>query len=105
MFCLCGRCSFVAECSRRDFLSHVITRPMKIPLICFFIAFLSLASSRALAQAAAADIVVSEDFESTPVGQIPKGFTKTGAIGVAEDAAHSGKHSLKIEPAEKGGRF
>jgi hypothetical protein len=49
--------------------------------------------------------VVSEDFESTPVGQIPKGFTKTGAIGVAEDSAHGGKHSLKIDPAEKGGRF
>ena len=49
--------------------------------------------------------MVSEDFESTAVGQIPKGFTKTGAIGVADDAAHSGKHSLKIEPAVKGGRF
>jgi len=78
---------------------------MKLPLLCFSLAFLSLASTRAFAQAAGADIVVSEDFESTPVGQIPKGFTKTGAIGVAEDVAHSGKHSLKIEPAEKGGRF
>ena len=78
---------------------------MKPPLTYFAIAFLSLASSRAFAQASSADVVISEDFESTPVGQIPKGFTKTGAIGVAEDAAHSGKRSLKIEPAEKGGRF
>src|SRR5207253_706538 len=49
--------------------------------------------------------IVSEDFEKTAVGQIPQGFTKTGAIAVAEDVAHSGKHSLKIEPAVKGGRF
>jgi hypothetical protein len=78
---------------------------MKFPLLCFSAALLALAPSRVFAQAAASDIVVSEDFESTVVGEIPKGFTKTGAIGVAEDVAHSGKHSLKIEPAAKGGRF
>jgi len=38
------------------------------------------------------------------VGEIPKGFTKTGALGVAEDAAHSGRKSLRIEPAIKGAR-
>jgi hypothetical protein len=54
---------------------------------------------------AAPDAIVSDDFESTPVGAIPAGFTKTGAIAVAEGVAHSGKHALKIEPAVKGGRF
>lgn len=49
-------------------------------------------------------IVISEDFESVAVGEIPKGFAKSGAIGVAEDAAHSGKRALRIEPAVKGAR-
>lgn len=78
---------------------------MKIPLLCISAVSLALASTHAFAQASAADIIVSDDFESTAVGQIPKGFTKTGAIAVAEDMAHSGKHSLKIDPAVKGGRF
>jgi hypothetical protein len=68
-------------------------------------AFVVLTSAQAFAQAAAADIVVVDDFESTAVGAIPAGFTKTGAIGVAEGVAHSGTHALKIEPAVKGGRF
>ena len=50
-------------------------------------------------------VIVSEDFESVAVGAIPAGFTKTGELGVAEDVAHSGKRSLKIEPAVRGGRF
>jgi len=78
---------------------------MKRSLLCFSAALLAVASSRAAAPAASPDIVISEDFESVAVGQIPAGFTKTGAIGVAEDVAHSGKHALKIEPAVKGGRF
>ncbi|HEY4075384.1 MAG TPA: hypothetical protein VGM26_00495 [Rhizomicrobium sp.] len=49
--------------------------------------------------------VMSEGFESTPVGAIPTSFTKTGEIGVEEGVAHSGTHALKIEPAVKGGRF
>lgn len=53
----------------------------------------------------APDTFIAEDFESTAAGAIPTGFTKTGAIAVADDAAHSGKHSLKIEPAVKGGRY
>ena len=83
-----------------------MTRVMKLtPLLCFSAAFLSLPLSNPWAQAASPDVVVSDDFEATAVGEIPKGFTKTGAIGVAEDVAHSGKHSLKIEPAVKGGRY
>ena len=50
-------------------------------------------------------LILADDFESTAVGEIPAGFTKTGAIGVAEGAAHSGTHALKIEPAVRGGRY
>lgn len=44
------------------------------------------------------------DFETTPVGEIPKGFTKTGAVGVVDDVAHSGKKSLRMEAAVNGPR-
>ena len=77
---------------------------MKHVLSCLSAVFLAYASTPTLAQGAS-DVVVIEDFESTAVGAIPQGFTKTGAIGVADDVAHSGHHSLKIEPAVKGGRF
>ncbi len=66
---------------------------------------LALATSQVFSQTASPGIVVTDDFESTAVGAIPNGFTKTGAIGVAEGVAHSGTHALKIEPAVKGGRF
>jgi hypothetical protein len=49
-------------------------------------------------------LLLLEDFESTPVGEIPMGFTKTGAVGVVDDVAHSGKKSLRMEAAVKGGR-
>jgi hypothetical protein len=68
------------------------------------IALLILASTRVFAEPASTDLILSEDFESVPVGGIPKGFTKTGALGVAEDSAHSGRKSLRIEPAVKGAR-
>ncbi len=78
---------------------------MKPSLLGLSAALLALSSAPVFAQATSADIVISDDFESTAVGQIPKGFTKTGNIGVADDVAHSGKHSLKVEPQAKGGRF
>jgi hypothetical protein len=78
---------------------------MKRSLLCLSAALLSFTATRASAAPAGGDVIVSEDFEKVAVGQIPEGFTKTGAIGVAEDVAHSGKHSLKIDPAAKGGRF
>jgi hypothetical protein len=46
-------------------------------------------------------LLLSEDFESTPVGEIPRGVTKTGLVGVVDDVAHSGKKSLRMEAAEK----
>ena len=74
---------------------------MKTSLLYLSAALLALLPSVAFT----ADAIVSEDFESTAVGQIPAGFTKTGAIAVAEDSSHGGHHALKIEPAVKGGRF
>jgi len=50
-------------------------------------------------------VILSENFESTAVGAIPDGFTKTGAIAVEQGVAHSGTHALQIEPAVRGGRF
>lgn len=44
------------------------------------------------------------DFENTPVGQIPAGFTKTGDVGVVDDVAHTGHKSLRMGPAERGPR-
>jgi len=66
-----------------------------------------LALALALPQVRAADaakLVITEDFESTAVGEVPKGFTKVGAVSVTEETAHSGKKCLKIEPAQKGAR-
>jgi hypothetical protein len=51
-----------------------------------------------------APIVLMEDFESTPAGEVPKGFTKQGAVSVDDTVAHSGKHSLKMEAAVNGPR-
>ena len=56
------------------------------------------------APSGSAKLILVEDFESTPVGEIPKGFTKSGAVGVTDETSHSGKKSLKMEPATKGGR-
>jgi hypothetical protein len=78
---------------------------VKIPFLSVSITLLILASPSLFAESAPTDLILSEDFESTPVGEIPKGFTKTGALGVAEDAAHSGRRSLRIEPAAKGARM
>jgi hypothetical protein len=49
-------------------------------------------------------ILVLEDFESTPVGEVPVGCTKQGEVGVVDDVAHSGKKSLRIEAAANGPR-
>jgi len=54
--------------------------------------------------ASAPGIIVADDFESTAVGAIPAGFTKTGELGVEEGVAHSGRHALMIQPGVRGGR-
>ena len=51
-----------------------------------------------------AKLLLSEDFESTAAGEIPKGFTKTGAVSVVEGVSHSGKKSLKMDAAARGPR-
>ena len=78
--------------------------PMKPTLARLATAFAFIAASCPV-RAASPEAVVADDFESTAVGAIPAGFTKTGAIGVAEGVAHSGKHALKVELAVKGGRY
>ena len=50
-----------------------------------------LLSTTALAEPASPKLLLSEDFEATAVGAIPKGFTKTGAVGVVDDVAHEWK--------------
>lgn len=56
-------------------------------------------------RAADSGLVISEDFESTPVGQVPAGYAKTGPVKVVDTVAHSGKHSLEIEPIAHGPRL
>src|SRR5947209_18844369 len=63
-----------------------------------------LLSASVLAGPPSPKLLLSEDFETTAVGAIPAGFTKTGAVGVVDDVAHSGRKSLRIEPAQKGAR-
>lgn len=78
---------------------------MKIPSLPLATAIVALASTAAFAQTPAAPkVLLSLDFEDVPVGEIPKGFTKTGAVAVADDAAHSGKKSLKMDAAKNGAR-
>ena len=48
--------------------------------------------------------LISEDFESTKDGDIPKGYTKAGAVSVVSDVAHTGKKSLRLDSAERGAR-
>ncbi len=49
-------------------------------------------------------ILLYEDFETTAPGQAPRGWQKQGAVGVAADQAHSGRHALRIEAAPNGPR-
>jgi hypothetical protein len=49
-------------------------------------------------------VLLAEDFESTAVGQIPAGFTKTGQVEVVDDVSHGGKKSLRMDPAARGAR-
>jgi hypothetical protein len=49
-------------------------------------------------------ILLMEDFETTPAGEIPAGYTKSGAVSVVDDVAHTGKHSLRMEAAVNGPR-
>jgi hypothetical protein len=48
--------------------------------------------------------ILVEDFESTEVGKLPAGFKAAGAVAVADDFAHTGKKSLRIEAAPRGAR-
>jgi hypothetical protein len=54
--------------------------------------------------AAPAPLILAEDFEGTAAGQIPKGYTKSGSVGVDDQVAHSGTHSLRLDAAPSGAR-
>ncbi|HLY08327.1 MAG TPA: hypothetical protein VKW04_03370 [Planctomycetota bacterium] len=49
-------------------------------------------------------LILLEDFETTAVGQVPKGYAKQGAVSVVDDVAHSGRHSLRCDAAPNGAR-
>ena len=51
-----------------------------------------------------APILLFEDFETTAAGQVPKGYTKQGAVAVVSDVAHSGRQSLRMDAAVNGPR-
>ena len=53
---------------------------------------------------AEAPLLLLEDFEATAAGQIPKGYTKSGAAGVDDQVAHRGAHSLRLDAAANGAR-
>jgi hypothetical protein len=77
---------------------------MRIPPLPVAVSLLVAVYSGAFAQTPAPQILFSEDFENVPVGEIPKGFSKAGAVAVSDDAAHSGHKSLKMDAAIKGAR-
>jgi hypothetical protein len=62
------------------------------------------AASDAIIPLSKARLQIYEDFESTAVGSIPKGYTKSGAVGVVEGVSHSGTKSLRMEAAVNGPR-
>ncbi len=54
---------------------------------------------------AGADYLICEDFESTPLGEVPSGWTRRGSeAAVADDEAHGGAHALKLGAVASGER-
>jgi hypothetical protein len=54
---------------------------------------------------AARDYLICEDFESTDTGEVPEGWQLHGElVGVSDDAAKSGAHSLKLRPHDNAER-
>lgn len=79
----------------------------------FAVALLASCQLAAIEKIPAADLppvshtppIFTVDFESTPVGAIPDGFTgDTNKVAVRDDFANSGKKSLRIEAAARGPR-
>lgn len=77
---------------------------MKIKSLSRTLVLLFLAAPVAFAGTLPPKLILAEDFETTPVGEVPKGFTKNGPVAVVDDVAHSGKKSLRVEPIVKGAR-
>ena len=73
-------------------------------LLCCLLAAIEKISAAAVLPVSKTPPIFTEDFESTPVGAIPAGFTATGKVSVTNDFANSGKQSLRIEAANRGPR-
>jgi hypothetical protein len=50
------------------------------------------------------DLLICEDFEDVAVGEVPSGWTQHGDASVADDEAHGGERSLRVEPEDAGER-
>ena len=69
------------------------------------IALMLLATPCVLAQSPANELILSEDFEKTAVGEIPQGFTKQGAVAVVQISQRCGAKTgdwLKIPQPRDG---
>ncbi len=75
---------------------------MNPSLFCLPAAGLLLSALGSFAQSP--KLLLSEDFETTAVGESPQGYTKSGAVGVVDDVAHGGKKSLRMEAVPRGAR-
>ena len=63
--------------------------PIRCIVLVFALGFpLAQAADSSKPSAGAAKVVLAEDFESTAVGEIPAGFTKTGAVAVTGNQRH-----------------
>jgi hypothetical protein len=74
-----------------------------LPALRAALAFILSAAATVRAQLPAR-LILREDFETTAVGAIPTGFTKTGTVAVTEETAHGGRRSLRLDAAERGPR-
>lgn len=72
-------------------------------LICLVPAALTLTPAAAAPKGKPGPVLVV-DFEKSRDGEIPRGFTKEGDVAVTSETAHTGKKSLRLNPAEKGPR-
>jgi len=51
------------------------------------------------------DLILCEDFETTALGEVPDGWERRGDLaGVADDEAHGGERSLKLDPDDNAER-
>jgi hypothetical protein len=76
----------------------------QVMLLCCFFAMAGKISAADTPPVSKTPPIFTENFESTPVGRIPEGFTATGKVSVTNDFANSGKKALRVEAAARGPR-